>query len=476
MLEIAIVASGTRGDVQPYIALGRGLQGAGYAVRLLTSDNFAPLVRDAGLTFYSTGQSVEDLLQSAEWREVLDGGNFLKILSRMRAQMGQVAVETAQRLPPILRGSDLIIAGMSGLAGVFSVAEGLGIPVIQTHVFPFTPTREFPSPLVPKLPFGRALNRLSFQAMRQLFWQTFKAGDSAARQQLGLKRASFWRPFRSLTRSRVPVLYGYSPHVLPRPSDWADYQEVTGYWFLDAANDWTPPADLVKFLAAGPPPVYIGFGSMGSRNPEAAGRLAVEALARSGQRGVLAAGWSGLQVAELPATVHLISSVPHSWRFPRMAAVVHHGGAGTTAGLRAGIPSVLAPFMGDQAFGATCRHARRWPRTNPPETTHRRAPGHGHQRSNLKHDNATAGKRSGANPPRRGWHREHRPFLSTPRDRPRTAGGHFGIRLSESEMYIAADRPREGRTISLVLVPPHTIRSSSSQAWSRVCQATRRTK
>lgn len=351
MREIAIVASGTRGDVQPYIALGRGLQGAGYAVCLLTSDNFAPLVRDAGLTFYSTGKSVEDLLQSAEWREVLDGGNFLKILSRMRAQMGQVAAETAQRLPPLLRGSDLVITGMAGLSGVFSVAEGLGIPVIQAHVFPFTPTREFPSPLVPKLPFGRALNRLSFQAMRQLFWQNFKAGDSAARQQLGLKRASFWGPFRSLTRSRVPVLYGYSPHVLPRPSDWADYQEVTGYWFLDAANDWVPPTDLVRFLAAGPPPVYIGFGSMGSRDPEAAGRLAVEALARSGQRGVLAAGWGGLQVAELPATVHLISSVPHSWLFPRMAAVVHHGGAGTTAaGLRAGVPSVLAPFMGDQAF------------------------------------------------------------------------------------------------------------------------------
>ena len=351
MREIAIVASGSRGDVQPYIALGRGLQTAGYTVRLLSSDDFGPLVRDAGLTFCSTGGSVEALLQSAEWRAVLDGGNFLKILARMRAQMGQVAAETAQRLPSLLRGSDLVIAGMAGLSGVFAVAAGLGIPIMQTHVFPFTPTREFPSPLVPNLPFGRALNQLSFHATQQLFWQNFKAGDSAARRQLGMKRAPFWGPFRSLAQRRVPVLYGYSPHVLPRPQDWADYEEVTGYWFLDTPSDWTPPSDLVQFLDAGSPPVYIGFGSMGSRDPAAAGQVAIEALARSGQRGILAAGWGGLQAAELPETVHLISSVPHSWLFPRMAAVVHHGGAGTTAaGLRAGVPSVLVPFMGDQSF------------------------------------------------------------------------------------------------------------------------------
>jgi sterol 3beta-glucosyltransferase len=149
----------------------------------------------------------------------------------------------------------------------------------------------------------------------------------------------------------MPVLYGYSQHVLPRPHDWAARYEVTGYWLLDAAGGWEPPAELVQFLEAGPPPVYIGFGSMGSKDPAAAGRLAIEALARSGQRGILAAGWGGMQATELPATVHLISSVPHSWLFPRMAAVVHHGGAGTTAaGLRAGVPSVLVPFMGDQPF------------------------------------------------------------------------------------------------------------------------------
>ena len=351
MVEIAIVASGTRGDVQPYIALGQGLHKAGYRVRLLTSDNFATLAADAGLAFASTGESIEATLQSEEWRKTIQSGNFLAILKKMRTEMQRGAAGIAQRLPMLLRGSDLIVTGMGGLMGTFAVADLLKIPVIQAYVFPFTPTRAFPSPLVPKLPFGRVLNKLSFHVTRQMFWQSSKIGDATTRQALGLAKGSFWGPFRSLGRNQVPVLYGYSPHVLPRPSDWTEQHTVTGYWFLDAPSEWTPPADLVAFLNAGSPPIYIGFGSMGSRDPHEAGQIALDALARSGQRGILASGWGGLQLADLPATVHMIKDIPHDWLFPRMAAVVHHGGAGTTAaGLRAGVPSIIVPFMADQPF------------------------------------------------------------------------------------------------------------------------------
>ncbi len=351
MTEISIVASGTRGDVQPYVALGKGLKDAGYNVRLLTNENFESLVTDAGLAFCSTGQSIEAVLQSDEWRKVVESGNFLAILSRMRTEMKRAAAGIAGRMPDLLKGSDLIVTGTSGMTGIFSIADMLKIPVIQAYVFPFTPTEEFPSPLVPKLPFGGALNKLSFHAMRQMFWQSSKVGDATTRQVLGMGKGSFWGPYQSLARSQSPVLYGYSPHVLPRPHDWAENYNVTGYWFLDAPNDWTPPPDLVEFLDAGEPPVYIGFGSMGSRNPQEAGQIALEALKQSGQRGILASGWGGLKPTDLPKTVHLISSIPHSWLFPRMAAVVHHGGAGTTAaGLRAGVPSVIVPFFGDQPF------------------------------------------------------------------------------------------------------------------------------
>jgi sterol 3beta-glucosyltransferase len=187
--------------------------------------------------------------------------------------------------------------------------------------------------------------------MRQILWQSSKMADVTVRQELGLAKGSFWGPFRSLTRSETPVLYGYSSHVLPRPGDWAENHYVTGYWFLDASNGWSPPSDLVGFLKAGEPPVYIGFGSMVNRNPQAVGQIALKALELSGQRGILASGWGGLKPSDLPASVHQISSIPHSWLFPRMSTVVHHGGVGTTAaGLRAGVPSIIVPFMGDQPF------------------------------------------------------------------------------------------------------------------------------
>lgn len=351
MTEIAIVASGTRGDVQPYVALGKGLKGAGYTVRVVTSDNFEKLVKEAGLTFCGVGISNEEIIQSEEWRALIDSGNFLAISARMQRELAARAVDMARKTRDLLPGSDLVLAGMGGLGGAFSMADQLKIPAMQAYVLPFTPTREFPSPLVPKLPLGRLLNRPSFHVTRQILWQSIRAADAATRKLLGMAKGSFWGPFSALTARKVPALYGYSRHVLPRPADWPAEHQVTGYWFLDPPASWTPPADLVRFLEAGEPPVYIGFGSMKSREAEEAGQIALDALARSGQRGVLASGWGGLELSELPENVHLISALPHSWLFPRMAAIVHHGGAGTTAAaLQAGVPSIVIPFFGDQPF------------------------------------------------------------------------------------------------------------------------------
>ncbi len=348
---ISIVASGTRGDVQPYVALGKGLKAAGYTVQVLTTDDFEGLVRDAGLAFFTIGSSIESVLQSDEWRQTMEDGNFLKILSRMMAEMKTRSQAMAAKMPALFGGTDLIVTGMGGMTGTLSIAEKLSIPLIQAYVFPITPTRDFPGPLTPKLPMGRMLNRLSYLPMRQMLWQSGRMADVIVRRELSMPRGSFFGPYRSLKQKRVPLMYGYSKYVLPRPSDWDDLNQVTGYWFLDPSVEWTPPADLVDFLQSGPPPTYIGFGSMGNRKPEETTRIALKALAMTGQRGVLAAGWGGLSQTDLPETVHMISSIPHSWLFPRMAAVVHHGGAGTTAaGLRAGIPSIVVPFFGDQPF------------------------------------------------------------------------------------------------------------------------------
>lgn len=351
MQTIAILTGGSRGDVQPYIALGKGLKAAGYTVRLIASDDFEALVNEAGLIFCSIGLSVNALLQTEAWRAEVEGGNFITIMAKARTAMQQQMHATTPHILAALEGSDLMITGVAGFGGGFSFAEKFSIPVVQAHVFPITPTRDFPSPLTPNLPGGGVVNALSFRILRQILWQSTRAGDAETRRILEMPKPPFWGPFRQLEKNQVPTLYGYSRHVVPTPTDWDATHQVTGYWFLDEADDWQPPQDFVDFLASGSPPVYVGFGSMLNQDPAAVAATVLDALRLSGQRGVLSSGWGGLTRSDLPDGVYMIDSMPHSWLFPRMAGVVHHGGAGTTAaGLRAGVPTVIVPFMADQPF------------------------------------------------------------------------------------------------------------------------------
>jgi UDP:flavonoid glycosyltransferase YjiC (YdhE family) len=171
------------------------------------------------------------------------------------------------------------------------------------------------------------------------------------RSQLHLPPIPWGTIYRRLDHLPTPALYGYSPSVVPKPANWSDRIQITGYWFLDQASDWQPSPVLLDFLAAGLPPVYVGFGSMSGEDAAQLTQIILGALKHTGQRGVLLTGWGGIAQTELPDDVFLLSSVPHDWLFPQMAAVVHHGGAGTTAAaLRAGVPSVVVPFFGDQPF------------------------------------------------------------------------------------------------------------------------------
>jgi UDP:flavonoid glycosyltransferase YjiC (YdhE family) len=351
-MHITIIALGSRGDVQPYVALGTGLKAAGHAVCVLTSQDFEHLVVSSGLEFQDTGGNLQAVAQGMQG--LLEQGNFLKILAKMGAAAEQMISQATRSGLVACRGADLIVAGLGGLYTGVALSEKLDIPCLPALYYPFTPTREFPNALVPLPPVRLPgwLNRLTHLLARQMFWQNFRAADGRARREiLQLAPAPFFGPFAALERRKTPVLYGYSPQVLPPPADWEPYNHVTGYWFLDPPEGWEPPGDLVRFLRAGPPPVYIGFGSMVNARPEETTRLVLEALARTGQRGVLAAGWGGLMKANLPDSVFMLDPLPYYWLFPRMAAVVHHGGGGTTAtGLWAGVPSVVIPFMGDQPF------------------------------------------------------------------------------------------------------------------------------
>ncbi|HEY6405979.1 MAG TPA: glycosyltransferase, partial [Ktedonobacteraceae bacterium] len=351
-MQITIIAGGSRGDVQPYVALGKGLQKAGHRVHLLTSDDFETLVAEQGLAFFTTGGNAEAVAR--EMQTLLEQGNMLKILSEMRQASEKQAVQAATMGLAACLGSDLILGGLSGLFSGQALSEKLSIPLLLAYVVPFTPTSAFPSALtpLPQTPLTHWMNKPSHRVAQQIMWQSFRSADNKARAEvLHVPPTSFWGPFSSRRQQKQPVLYGYSSHVVPHPSDWDEAQHVTGYWFLDPPWGWEPPADLLHFLEAGPAPIYIGFGSMSSRKPEEAADLVLQALARTGQRGVLYEGWGGLRKEQLPETVYMTRSIPHTWLFPRMAAVVHHGGVGTTAAaLAAGVPSIVTPFFADQPF------------------------------------------------------------------------------------------------------------------------------
>ena len=149
----------------------------------------------------------------------------------------------------------------------------------------------------------------------------------------------------------MPILYGYSNHVLPKPQDWRDNHYVTGYWFLENERSWQPPQDLVQFIESSTPPIYFGFGSMIDKEIDTVIKIIVEALDKTHQRGIISGGWNELSELKLPSSIFLVNDIPHEWLFPQMVAVVHHGGAGTTAaGFKAGVPSIVVPFAFDQPF------------------------------------------------------------------------------------------------------------------------------
>jgi sterol 3beta-glucosyltransferase len=353
MMRIMIMAMGSRGDVQPYIALGKGLKAAGHSVRLATHENFESLVNSYELEFYPLKGNVQAFLEDPENRQLLESGNFLAINARTAKASQQAAIDWANGGLVASQGIDLLIAGVGGLFLSVSLAKKLKIPLLQAYIFPFTPTQDFPAILFPQsiAKFGGAVNRLSHHVFRQIMWQGARTGDGLARQQvLDLPTAPFWGDYHSVHLQRYPILYGLSPSVIAKPSDWQN-THMTGYWFLDEPHDWPPPLALLEFLQSGSPPVFIGFGSMVSRNPEETADLVLQAISLTGQRAILQSGWRGLSKTDLPDTVFMVDSIPHSWLFPRVAAVVHHGGAGTTAaGLRAGIPTIVIPVFGDQPF------------------------------------------------------------------------------------------------------------------------------
>ena len=347
-MHITILTIGTRGDIQPYIALGMGLHQAGYDVRLVTHAPFESMIRRYGLDFAPIASNMQAHFQSQEGRAFLaSGSNPWRFLRGLQHQAKQQVAQTIKDCWTACQDSDVIIASLFSCVIGYHIATRLKRPFIQAYTQPFHPTTAFPNPLFP-IPYrkSRLLNLLTYWLGNLIVWSAIRPYTNSALRQIDIRPSSL--PHLEIIRSQLPVLYAYSPSVLPKAKSWGEWIDVVGYWVLEQ-EEWTPPPALIDFLAAGPAPVYVGFGSMVDGDPKGTTEMVLAALKKTGQRGLLLTGWGGLSQMDLPDDVFVMQKAPHDWLFPQMAAVVHHGGSGTTAAaLRAGVPNIIIPFFFDQ--------------------------------------------------------------------------------------------------------------------------------
>ncbi|XP_066346589.1 sterol 3-beta-glucosyltransferase UGT80A2-like [Miscanthus floridulus] len=361
-MQIVILIVGTRGDVQPFVAIGKRLQDYGHRVRLATHANFKEFVLTAGLEFFPLGGDPKIL---AEY--MVKNKGFLPSgpseIPIQRKQMKEIifSLLPACKEPDPDTGIpfkvDAIIANPPAY-GHTHVAEALKVPIHIFFTMPWTPTSEFPHPLSRvKQPAGY---RLSYQIVDSMIWLGIRDMINEFR-----KKKLKLRPVTYLSGSQgsgndIPHGYIWSPHLVPKPKDWGPKIDVVGFCFLDLASNYVPPEPLVKWLEAGDKPIYVGFGSLPVQDPQKMTEIIVKALEITGQRGIINKGWGGLGTLEEPKDfVYLLDNCPHDWLFLQCKAVVHHGGAGTTAaGLKAACPTTIVPFFGDQPFWGDRVHAR----------------------------------------------------------------------------------------------------------------------
>lgn len=349
-----MIAFGTRGDVQPAVALGKALKADGHNVRILAGANFKDWIERHGLEAVASKIDIQSVMESDLGRDWIEkGGNPLtqmRLIKKLTDQTGWPSMTEAWMA---CRDAEVIFSSFTSDIYALSIAEKLGVPIISIPLQPaLFPTRSGAATMNAPLPDRNSIINLIFG---RLFLEPFnwrvsgKMVNRFRREVLSLQpqtRAQYLEAKR-----RLFTVQAYSRHIVPHAADWPSTIRTTGFWFLEEQNDWEPPRDLTEFLDAGEPPVCIGFGSMIGHNLEQVTRIVIDAVRKSGRRAVLLSGWAGIGNAKLGDMIYRLEAAPHEWLYPRVAAAVHHGGAGSTASsLRAGLPTVIVPHLGDQPF------------------------------------------------------------------------------------------------------------------------------
>lgn len=352
MSTIVIAAFGTRGDVEPFTGLARQLTDDGHRVVIAGQEPYRTLVTAAGFEFRPLpGDTEQATRKSPAAQGFVDGARMRPsrhVLEEMRADMrnlGTGLVDTAHD------ADLLLLPAVAALLG-YHVAEGLGIPSAGVFMQPTAPTGDFPPAVLGDRSFGRWGNRM-LGRLGELGEKSYAPVINDLRESLGLTPTTRAR-YQRRRRTSWPILHGFSRHVVARPSDWPPHLHVTGYWWPEPTG-WQPPQRLVDFLQCGPPPIFVGLGSTATAHGTQLSEIISKAVQSTGVRAVLQTGWAGLHCDG--DDILTIGDAPHAWLFPRMSAIAHHCGAGTTAAtLRFGVPSIAIPGIMDQPFWAKRLH------------------------------------------------------------------------------------------------------------------------
>lgn len=341
-MKFVVVTYGTEGDTRPLAALSRALLDRGHEVQLLADGATLGSAVALGVPAAPLAGDIKESLRPSQESRPTDTARALARIANANTEAW------LRQIVSVGKGCDaVILSALAAFVGL-SAAEYLGVKAIGAGFIPITPTADFPPPLLPPGVVPKWLNRASYAWVNSLVWRLLRKSTNAARARVcGL-------PPRKKVWTRHPILYGVSPSLLPRPRDYPPNVYMCGQW-VPPAPEWSPPRDLVDFLAAGEPPVYLGFGSMaGLIQP---GLLAELLAAVSGRRVLFYPGWSNVSRSDLPPSFFVVRDTPHGWLFPQTSVVIHHGGAGTThSAARAGVPSVVVPLAGDQFFWANRLH------------------------------------------------------------------------------------------------------------------------
>jgi sterol 3beta-glucosyltransferase len=345
-MHVAMLTYGSRGDVEPFVALGAGLHAQGHSAILAAPARFAPLAAAHGLAFAPLPGDIDQLSRGlAEHARSSPIAQMRLITAHTLA----IAVEAMERMRAAAVGADLVVHSFLTTVAGHLIASELGVPDVATQLFPFfVPYTAFPTVALPPKSRGHWSNQASHRLATILFALGNRLSYAWLRRRspgLGPKRMPWPAP-----GVHTPLLLAYSPLLTGPTPTAAPFAQATGFWAL-SPGPYQPPPQLVDFLEAGPAPVFVGFGSMVTEQAPRLGAAILEALERTGRRALLQHGWSGLGTGSLPPWTLAVDEVPHGWLFPQMTAIVHHGGAGTTgAALRAGVPSLTIPFTADQPF------------------------------------------------------------------------------------------------------------------------------